>query len=143
MTRTERLQNLRGFSWAPSSPHGRQSRNTSGSSASNVFPSFDGGGSEEGLVTSKGLHATLHFQKRFVGVPTRITYVGRQPTYSARLGNGCACYDQSRLITRNRIGQAAVEVKVMVRYWRSVYRIIMVQKVSVGIGRGYMNGLNP
>lgn len=57
MTRTERVQNVRGFSWAPSSPYVRRSSHVSGDPTDSRFLSFDGEGSELGLVTAKGLRA--------------------------------------------------------------------------------------
>lgn len=55
MTRTERLSDVRGFSWAPSSPYIRQPNSQAGESPGPLFLSFDGEGSEEGRITTKGL----------------------------------------------------------------------------------------
>lgn len=57
MTTTERVQNVRGFSWAPSSPYVRRSSKVSADPIGSRFLSFDGEGSESGLVTAKGLFA--------------------------------------------------------------------------------------
>lgn len=57
MTITERVENVRGFSWAPSSPYVRRSSKVSADPISSRYLSFDGEGSESGLVTAKGLFA--------------------------------------------------------------------------------------
>lgn len=57
MTNTPRLQNVPGFSWAPSSPYVRISNATSRESPPSDFFSFDGEGSEPGTLTVKGLSA--------------------------------------------------------------------------------------
>jgi hypothetical protein len=57
MTRTERVQNLRGFSWAPSSPYVRRPSARSGEPPGSHFLAFDGEGSETGIVTAQGLSA--------------------------------------------------------------------------------------
>ena len=57
MNMTERVQNVQGFSWAPSSPYVRRMNKASRDPNDSLILSFAGEGSEQGKLTAKGLRA--------------------------------------------------------------------------------------
>lgn len=85
MSKVPRLENVPGFSWAPSTPYVRKDNTASpNDSSSGRYQAYDGGESEEATITPKGLRGTwcvYHFTEKDAA-----SYRFRQPQVSATAG---------------------------------------------------------